>query len=628
MAIQGVPIGHMRLYSHMRPGLQAGVYSVELDQRFAVSDDTPADDADDIGAVGGVTKNIEVTAPRFGMPTTEVHSVFPPHNSVGPFQDSLPHIALKRRTLPWERSGDEVDPDKPWLALVVLSDGEANFLRNASVKDVLPSRFHGGVSDDAVCDAIELSTTTISKVFPAEEELPYLFHVRQLNVNDTENAGNDDDGFMAVVMANRLPRAGTNYGVYLISIEDRFDELPDDPGNSTPNIGDRSVYDIGLADLPAYSYSAGAAGARVDLSSSAQPTRKTGAGTRRSSTTAPLSSTSGGSETRANAWHAAGTGSEAAAAAGFAESTSHGAMTVINDVDIAALETDVLEVSDVILVRYPVLAHWQFTCTDGQDFRTLMVNLDVAMLGNQAATGASADPPQVTTTGHVRIDNLTRGGERVRAWYRGPFTSRQVKRRERTVPFHSADQARTIGGDFIENLGEAAAFEVGRMLALADPSFLQELLRGRRDGFRRLTTATQVSDAGFGDLLTDDAGALGIGRILTTGLLVGLADNDLAGLGPRIDPTAGLTLRDDDAEVIAAGLGTSVERVRVAMGVGRELTVPGAKVGSAPQAEVTSFEQLVATADTELSHLATELNRKVETIAADASPERLRRRDG
>jgi hypothetical protein len=612
-----VPIGHMRLYSHMRPGMLAGTYRIDLNQDFG-STTRPVDQ---------VTKFVEVTGPRFGLPGTEIHSVFPPHNSVGPFHNQLPHIALKRRTLPWERPGDPDAEERgerlPWLALVILSDGEANFVRNMSVKDVLPNRLHDGIADDAVCDAIEVTNLTVEKVFPGEEEFPYLLHVRQVNVNDTENAGNDEDGFMAVVMANRLPRRGQNYGAYLISVESRYQDLPGS-GNATDDIGDASVYSLSAEQLVAHSYSGGSRAARMALSATEQPKRKAtpgggfaGAGVAGAASGAGLVAT----ETRGNIWHAAA--SEPARAvsgddqpAGVA---AHSTMTVVNDMDLLAIEPT------ATLVRFPVLAHWQFTCTDGLDFRELMINLDVAMLGNPPAAGPGVDPPQVTDSGHVLIDNLTRGGERVSAWYRGPFTPRQVRRRLRNVPFHGADQARTIGGDFIENLGEAAAFEIGRMLALADPSFLQELLRWRRDGFRRLKTASLLDGSGLGDLVVDGVAVAGLGRLLARDLYVGIG---AGGLGPQIDPLGGLRLGDEDAALIASGLGTPIARVRSALGIGTELTVPGSAVGSAPRPEITTFDGLIAAGDTELAHLRTELDQTVEGIVTDARPDDLRRGDG
>lgn len=629
--IESVPLGHMRLYSHMRPGMLAGTYRVDLDQDFGSSQ----------RPVETVTKHIEVTAPRFGLPATEVHSVFPPHNAVGPFNNNLPHIALKRRTLPWERTvdadADAADAGQPWLALVILTDGEANFVRNMAVADVLPAEFHTDVADDAVCDAIEVTDDTVEKVFPARHEFDHLLHVRQVNVNDTENAGNDEDGFMAVVMANRLPQEGQTYGAYLISVEHLYAELPADIGDPVDEIGGVSVHGLSRDELVAFSYSGGARTERMDLIATAQPQRKHTPGV--SGTRAPTSAqVSDATATRSSGWHAApaaaareATASGFAAAAqaagqsttasaregGVAGFAAHSSMRVLNDMDLLAFH------EDARLVRFPVLAHWQFTCTEGGDFQQLMRNLDVAMVGSQPAAGATA-PPQVTETGHIEIAHVTRAGERVTAWYRGPLTPRQVRRRLDDVPFHSADQARTLGGDLVENLAEAAAFEIGRMLALADTAFVQELLRWRRDGFRRLKTASLVDRSGLGDLLVEGA----IGRVLTRDLYVGLAADVTTGLGPRVDPTAGLDLRDDDDVVIARGLATAVDRVRSAFGVGDRLTVPGTAVGAAPAPPRTDFDELIQTADTEFAHLRAELDHRVDGIVADARPRDARRGDG
>ena len=46
----------------------------------------------------------------------------------------------------------------------------------------------------------------MKKVFPTQEDLQLLVHVREVDINDTELAIGDDDGFLAVVLANRLPQ--------------------------------------------------------------------------------------------------------------------------------------------------------------------------------------------------------------------------------------------------------------------------------------------------------------------------------------------------------------------------------------------------------------------------------------
>ena len=55
-------------------------------------------------------------------------------------------------------------------------------------------------------------------MFPTKDELPLLSHVRRVDLNDTELALGDDDGWMAVVLSNRLPQPGVRYQACLISL--------------------------------------------------------------------------------------------------------------------------------------------------------------------------------------------------------------------------------------------------------------------------------------------------------------------------------------------------------------------------------------------------------------------------
>jgi hypothetical protein len=267
-------------------------------------------------------------------------------------------------------------------------------------------------------------------------------------------------------------------------------------------------------------------------------------------------------------------------------------------------------------VRFPVLAHWQFTSTDGLDFHELMSGLDVGMLGTPPAGERSedADFPTVADTGHTLITHTTRGGITGQAWYRGPFTPRQVARREVDVPYHTADQARSIGGDGIENLSEAAAFEVGRMMALADPSFLQEQLRWRREGYRLLRTAGLISKAGLSGLLVNDFYATNLGRKVTGDMFAQLGAGDVAGLGPLIDPTADLGFLEQDAAVIAAGFNTTRSRVNSTFGEGPALTTPGLDLDFDGGPEVVEFDDLVRVASDELAHLGAALDAEVQSV--------------
>src|SRR4030095_5328028 len=92
--------------------------------------------------------------------------------------------------------------------------------------------------------------------------------------------------------------------------------------------------------------------------------------------------------------------------------------------------------------RFPILAHWSFTCDGGGSFESLMKGLDVGLLGTLQSEAAKKKRPgcapepggtaaphaprprpaaEVTETGHVGLAHTTRVGDQVRAWYRGPF---------------------------------------------------------------------------------------------------------------------------------------------------------------------------------------------------------------
>ncbi|WP_405082329.1 hypothetical protein ACI48J_07535 [Paenibacillus chitinolyticus] len=63
-----------------------------------------------------------VHAPQFAIDPSEIHSLVPPAGSTGKFADELPHLVLNTRVLPWER--EMSGPNIPWLALLLFQEGE------------------------------------------------------------------------------------------------------------------------------------------------------------------------------------------------------------------------------------------------------------------------------------------------------------------------------------------------------------------------------------------------------------------------------------------------------------------------------------------------------------------------
>ena len=611
--IRGVDVGEMRLYSEIRPAIGAGKHRIELQQSITDADG-------DTLPVNDVTKHIEVVGPQISIPGPDIHSVFPPPNATGSFENRLPHIALKRRTLPWEResNGDDIADRPPWLVLVLLADGEGSFTRNVSIKEVYgtATRQKLGIAGSARCDMLEVTEDTIRKVFPREDELEFLVHVRQVNVNDTEFAGSDEDGFMSVVMGNRLPSVGRTYGAYLISLEGRFELLPDpDPNDFHDDAGPLSVYDnLTYVQMVAATYPV--TGGSPPLGATPPPAAQPSS----SAVRAVRSPSASAASNRSSGWHGGAAeppGEDDEGAASFAPGR------FLDAVDLLAMQA-LAGVEITPSRRFVVLAHWQFTCEGKGDFQQLMQCLDVGILGTQpkASSGSGCPPrvlpkvqPVVADSGHTKLKHLTRAGREVESWYRPPFTPREVKRSDRTHPYHAADQARTIGGDGIENLAYAAAFEVGRLLALSDPRLVRDLLLWRRLNFRLFRCGDDLKLAG----LEDSVATLGVDlapRLLARDTLVKVTRDDLRGVGPVIDPTEGLGIDLDDVGVISAGFGLSQPTVAAALGVSAALTVPGLTV--ADSGVSADFDELAAGGADEFEHLGAQLSARLEEIAEQA----------
>jgi hypothetical protein len=594
----------VEVYPEMPPRLVAGRYQVHIGQEMdAVGGTNP------LGDVAAEVRHIEVTAPRVALPGTELFSTYPPPNAAGPFSTRLPQVALRRRTLPWERAmpppTDDAATVNPWLALVVVTADEATFLAGVKAPDAFTpaaAQALGIVDDGSRADAIEVTRTAVHEVFPRKDELHLLAHVRKVDVNDSELAGNDDDGWVAVLLSNRLPQPGLAYRACVVSLEGQFDALAD----PQPAVDDRpfkaTVYaDVSAEVLAAAQFST--TSNPVPLAATSQPAVAPAGllgGAATSDAWVQVASTSASST--ATPISAADIG-VAAFAGGF----------VSPQLDLAVLEPAVPR------FRFPVLASWEFICEGSGDFESLMQSLHVGLLGTLPVTddAAAAPAPEVTVleTGHLEIDHRRRRGVSGRAWYRGPLTPREVARRPATVPFLAADQARRVATDGLEDLSEAAAFEIGRLLALASPRFVAALRAWARDGFTVRTTRRRLRDLGLPE------SAAGLDRAHSfagVGLLTQLAADGAAVLGPQVPvvdlgPFADLARRVDPVP-LAAGLGLDVGFVADVLAE-RPTTVGLRRVPVAPL--VINAEELAGNPAL-LGHLAGALDAGVRRLVEEA----------
>jgi hypothetical protein len=602
---QPPPPGTFRLYPYANPPLTAGRYTLTGEVT-----DLP-------GAVEALQAALDVTAPRFSLPPDQVLSTFPPASARGAFTSRLPQVVLRRRTLPWERSEftaagvplSTLPPEqrrtatpRPWLALVLIAEGEGSLLTDVPVADCTTQGT--ALADPADVDVpkstcLEVPESLVAKVFPALEDLPSLVHVREVDLQDTELALGDDDGWMAVVLCNRLPQANTSYTVCLINLEGQYDALPVNPPVSPEYDPTIQVVDRGALELAVRQYSASADAPVMGTTTIhthdaglARLARPAGAELGAAQAAEVSVTPTGKAAVSTGAGWSAIIAAPAAVASGVAHSTTAAATA-----DLTALGSGLSVYLPWYLVertlRFPVLASWSFFCTDAGDFQYLAQNVHARLLGHVPTgpetpdgeplppggvpPGLPAEPPSarplplVTATGHVATAHDTRRGEHVTAWFRGPLipgpVDRPGPRDDGRYPLaHHADQLRRVSPDGQEDLSYATAFEIGRLLALSRPGVVAAFNQWRRQRFAAATTAALGAHLAaavpqlLGDLFRradplvdhawtdsklpgppmpqDPRAAAGVGRRFVRGLLSAFGDgpDELAPARPLADP--------------------------------------------------------------------------------------------
>ena len=526
-----IPVGDIQFYDRYRPPLEDGIYTIKIQQGVNLP-----------GQYGSLvnpgpqlalyehTQSFAVQGPRFRLDASDVYSVYPPANALGDYSNSVPHVVLTKRTLPWERtlptaSSAQSDDSPPWTALLLFDDDEiltaavtpATATANPTKAQTLPLSqivnldINGGsilgpqnirldASDaDAAssCLAIDIAPATFTAIAPQLAELQYLAHCREVNTGNKEILGLSADGWFSVVLGNRVPSCATI------------------------------------------------------------PTSQTGQAT-------------------------------AAAATGARNIAHLVSLEGLQDYLPNGSKSIPANISKVRLVS---LASWSFTCaTAGLNFGQLMNSLGVDLLRMPAAQSSSAPvnspPDQTASAGTIAVEALRHGyapinyttleGERTVAWCRGPLVPYATVRLEHT-PFVTSDEAMIFDPDTgLFNLSYALAWEIGRLMALADREFAVAMLNWQRETHRviDLLMERRKLAAKFADTLEMPAAPVLLAerglmqRLLTRYMLVGFVERvrpeepgreplflsrDPTGLRERIDEMPGLLSEDELTQLLASG---------------------------------------------------------------------------
>jgi hypothetical protein len=531
--------------------------------------------------------------------------------SDGSYGLRLPQVVIKRRTLPWERrvrikvgnNWQNEDEKIPWLALVVIADGEGEILRNVPVAEAVTAhRRHEGTPDVPVCTTLSIRQSILEQVFPAQKDIPLLAHAREVDITDTELMMGDDDGFLSVVVANRLPVSGgkdangltipVTYTACLISLEDQFDLLikqapapqensgffdhmldvflppalydhvagGEGPGGwADPVVNPADLFPGGLAGYEALDMLRGRPGAAGGplLDPRADPQAD------------PLAA---GVSTAVASMRPSMEGVTAT----YQAATGYG-MPVEKVAEWDRKPSGLVLAEP--LYRFPVLLHWSFTSSGDHDFEALMQELDSGLLGTAPAGKVQVPglaqpepvggrpPLEVIETGHVALDHRTRRGDLVRSWYRGPLLPHPSSG-ERIGLAHASDQLRAVVPDGREDVSLATAFEIGRLLALSRPSIVSTMMRWRQNHYQQARSTAlwrSLKDSiVFDDLLDKFEGRIPMiewRRLVEHELRVHITDKPDEMLGmyrPLITPGDPIIQQDNPLEVLALGLSLGV----------------------------------------------------------------------
>jgi len=453
MTIQPIPpspdVGTIRYFDSIKPPLTQGKFLVETKQTFptsvkGVNTNLPEE----------ITKNeyIQIEGSPYQIDPLTIHSRTPPKNEQGVKVDlSIPKIVFQSKTLPWERKvNDEEHYDNcPWMSLLLIRDDEFENcceILEGQKQYTIPGKGNSNIPFEI--RVLSIKEGLLKNIGPTAHDLPYLAHALQVNPKDKELCGNDEDGIFSVIISNRLPsEINTKYHACLVSIEGHASSLPIE-----------DAVQILTQDIEENPQMIEKQGQKIDL--------------------------------KVGLDH------------GVHRITSHPIQFPLHIPETFQSIQNLKSTDDVKLI---LLDYWTFNTGDGGDFESKIKAIkfrqsladkdkvgDLDSLagfsledGEQrtyepALLGSDMDP-DVTVNSFLYTDIVEHDGITRPCLYRGPCIAVPTYHDIKEEPYTNSDDARGLepstGLDVIHH---SSAFELGRLLALSDPKFIETLSRWRR----------------------------------------------------------------------------------------------------------------------------------------------------
>jgi hypothetical protein len=426
--------GTITFYQHVIPPLESGDYTVTLTQTVS-SDDGKVEEQSfqtikkfTVSGDRSTTKKLSASGDRFTINPTEFSSHFPPGNSQGEYSNVLPHIVLTRATLPWERSPgvganlDAVPADvPPWLALFLFDASDPPPpLRQATLLDLLSKtvKTSGGRPG-------QLPDDTFFPPFPGT-------HHNELDYGETWD---DKCTVIDVPLGLFNAIAPTLTDLKWLG---HVREMQDNTHHSETYIKKLMTLSSKNGEPPKLSV---IVGNRLP-----EPGKK---------------------------------------------STVH--LVSLENYGKYLPDDDGSPSTQIPTVRLVSLENWSFTAvSQNHTFAGLLLNLNKPdgaftlqlQLPDNPGKGADADADTAVSTalemGYAPLNHHTRQGDQTVSWYRGPFVPFNITG-SLTIPVTCSDAVtRYNPGTGMFDISYAAAWQLGRLLALQNKHFAEALYNWKR----------------------------------------------------------------------------------------------------------------------------------------------------
>jgi len=409
--------GQINFIQNHIPPFDAGTYRLVLSQALSVA-----------GEPLKHSYQFAVAGERFRFNPSEIGTVYPPADSTGEYDNVLPHVVLTRKTLPWERTATGGAPKQgansdvaPWIGLLVFDATDAPTLQTVKVGDLFDQEDH----DDS-----QLPSNAFS---PFSRRPPHL---------DKPRTPADELGY-----------------------HEKVDDV------------------CQVIDIPLTTFNK-VAPAQEDLHWLAHARRLSVPLPQKTPSDAePQMVSSDFAAVFGNRLPAVGEGNTA-----FLVSLEAVANYLPNAAGKAAADT-LIQAQRKTDIRLVVLHRWSFTVKPAkeknhQSFAQLIANLNGSDPGKSLLRWpqrtANADVDRAFALGYTVLPHQTRLGDQTVSWYRGPFVPHSAEKTV-TLPIMSADAVtfydKQIG---MFDVAYAAAWQLGRLLALNNKGFATQLYTWKR----------------------------------------------------------------------------------------------------------------------------------------------------